>query len=517
MANNTEITIRVTAEGVKIVEGQVDKLASSTNRATKASQKHTQATQQQTQAQNQLNVSHQHYDRGMKGVAGATANGTKAFSKMRSELGGSSGLVAAYATIAANVFAATAAFGALQRAAQLQTLIDNLSEIGYRSGTDVRALGDRLKEATGNALSLDQALRTASFGLSAGFNTTQLEGLAEIGRKAASALGRDVGDAVDRLTRGVAKLEPEILDELGIVVRLDEATREYARSVGKTTAQLTAYEKQQAFANAVFEQGMEKYGELDTAVDGFTQLAASLRDLGQTVFGTLAESLGKIAEFLANNTVLLTAFIATMTGGIVRSAFPVFTQLAQRQATLAENSVIAADAQQKLADRDVEAGNRRIQVMDSLNTKGGQNLKRMLADTKATDTYAKSVTQLKRIITGRKVNFKSLEPEYAKETKELERQLVLMQRLAAQRAAQAKAMPVTDLNTDNTIDLYDRRKLANGNSDGSVIGKARVYSFNTANVPYENAASEWNLYLYDIQTYTSLELNEPLNGTECPE
>jgi hypothetical protein len=80
-----------------------------------------------------------------------------------------------------------------------------------------------------------------------------------------------------------------------------------------------------------------------------------------------------------------------------------------------------------------------------------------------------------------------------------------------------RGVPRTDLDTSNTIDLYNRRKLANGNNDGSLIGKARVYSFNSANVPYLNAASEWNLYLYDIQTYTTIELNEALNGTECPE
>ena len=57
------------------------------------------------------------YHRTQKGVAGATANSTKAFSKMQQGMGGSSGLVGAYATLAANVFAATAAFNALRQAA----------------------------------------------------------------------------------------------------------------------------------------------------------------------------------------------------------------------------------------------------------------------------------------------------------------------------------------------------------------------------------------------------------------
>ena len=36
------------------------------------------------------------------------------------------------------------------------------------------------------------------------------------------ALGRDVTDSFNRLVRGVTKAEPELLDELGIILRLDK-------------------------------------------------------------------------------------------------------------------------------------------------------------------------------------------------------------------------------------------------------------------------------------------------------
>ena len=51
------------------------------------------------------------------------------------------------------------------------------------------------------------------------------------------------------------KLEPELLDELGIMVRLDEATQEYAKGIGKTANALTSFEKRQAFMNAVLAEG----------------------------------------------------------------------------------------------------------------------------------------------------------------------------------------------------------------------------------------------------------------------
>ena len=51
-------------------------------------------------------------------------------------------------------------------------------------------------------------------------------------------------------------------------------------------------------------------------------------------------------------------------------------------------------------------------------------------------------------------------------------------------------------------------------SGGSVIGKARVYTFNLTDAAYSGAATQWDLYLYDIQTYTNLTFNRSVTGTE---
>ena len=69
-------------------------------------------------ALNQAGNTADNFKKKQKGVAGATSNGTKAFSKMTTGIQG--GLVPAYAEIAARVFALTAAFGVLSRKMQSQ-------------------------------------------------------------------------------------------------------------------------------------------------------------------------------------------------------------------------------------------------------------------------------------------------------------------------------------------------------------------------------------------------------------
>jgi len=54
--------------------------------------------------------------------------------------------------------------------------------------------------------------------------------------KVAAATGEDMGFMMDSLVRGVGRLSPMILDNLGIQVDLTEATEAYALSVGKELA-----------------------------------------------------------------------------------------------------------------------------------------------------------------------------------------------------------------------------------------------------------------------------------------
>ena len=50
----------------------------------------------------------------------------------------------------------------------------------------------------------------------------------------------------------------------------------------------------------------------------------------------------------------------------------------------------------------------------------------------------------------------------------------------------------------------------------TTIGKARVYTFNLTDAAYSDAATQWDLYLYDIQTYTELTFNRSVDSTEIP-
>ena len=71
--------------------------------------------------------------------------------------------------------------------------------------------------------------------------------------------------------------------------------------------------------------------------------------------------------------------------------------------------------------------------------------------------------------------------------------------------------------TTETVGLWNQRKSSNTAGTGTQIGEARVYSFSVSDAPYEGATTDWDLYLFDVQTYTSLTLNQAVTAGQAPE
>ena len=67
--------------------------------------------------------------------------------------------------------------------------------------------------------------------------------------------------------------------------------------------------------------------------------------------------------------------------------------------------------------------------------------------------------------------------------------------------------PVVGLDkADNICQLWSGR-LSGGSPTGEQIGEARPYQFSLEDAPYNNAATPWNLYLFDVQIFTKITVN----------
>ena len=300
-------------------------------------------------AQNKVGKATDNTNKKEKALYQQNLSSAKGFSKMNQTMGsGSSGLVGAYATLAANVFAATAAFNALRGAAQVQTLIEGFTFLGNAAGQTSMQVARGLRDITDGAISMEVALRSSAIAMTSGFDTEQIAELGEVARNASIALGRNMSDSIDRLFRGVAKLEPEILDELGIMVRLDTAVEKYAATLGKSGNELTNFERRQAFLNETLTQGALKYGALSNIeTNPYDRLSGAFADLTEKGLNLINKVLTPFLELLSKNQGALVGGLVLFASTILTTMIPALGQLAEKQVKVAATAAHMAAQEEK--------------------------------------------------------------------------------------------------------------------------------------------------------------------------
>jgi hypothetical protein len=274
-----------------------------------------------------------------RGTAGTTRASARDFAKQSEGL---SGLVRLYATYAANLYAAGAAYEALSRAMDTANMVKGLNQIGAASGTALGTLSRRLVEATDGAVSLREAMEATVKASSSGMSSEQIIRMGKAAQAASQALGIDMSDALSRITRGITKLEPELLDELGIFIKVGDVATQYAQKVGKSATAITDFEKRQAVANAVLAQAEQKFSAINIDTNPYTKLAATMHNLTQAGLELANKVLAPIANYLSQSPTALSIGMSAFIGLIVKQALPALAMYRESLIANTEASVKAS-------------------------------------------------------------------------------------------------------------------------------------------------------------------------------
>lgn len=249
--------------------------------------------------------------RAIGNTSGSARGATRDFAAM-AKVGG--GLPLLYAAIASNIFVLQSAFEQLKLGDQLNRLEKFGVIVGTQTGTPVQSLARSLQEAAGYAISFEEAMRQASSASAYGFDAEQLNKFGLVARRAAAVLGVDMTDALNRVIKGVSKQEIELLDELGVTIRLNDAYADYVKQLNAANTgityninSLTTFQKQQAYANAVIAESAKRFGYLDEVLRAtpWEQFAANADAALRTIQQAAAKYLGPVID--AINTVFYTS------------------------------------------------------------------------------------------------------------------------------------------------------------------------------------------------------------------
>lgn len=255
-----------------------------------------------------------------RGTAAANVRGgSRDFARQAQGMGG---LVHLYATFAANIWSVQAAYMALSSAFEQARMEKAAEAMSSTVGINMKGLAERIREVSGYAVDLKDALQFGALGTQAGLTTKQITGLITAAKGAANVLGRDVNDSINRMLRGTAKMEQEILDELGIFVRAKDAYKAYAKEQGYASEEaLTQTERVKAYAQAV-EKASEKYKQFAAVEDPFSKLGATIKDSGRDLLNIINTVITPFISSLAESGNLVQGLIVAGAAYLTKLAIP---------------------------------------------------------------------------------------------------------------------------------------------------------------------------------------------------
>jgi len=230
------------------------------------------------------------------------------------------GVIAAGVLVRDMVRGATAAFSeTIKLGASIETLTNSFNALTKDAGATSLTLAS-LRKATKGTISDVDLLTAANTALALGLPVDELDDLFRASMDVGHAMGLTTLQAVSDITRGMGRLSPLILDNLGIIVNTELAYENYAATLGKTVSAMTAAEKRTAFQTAALESLNKKAvvleGTTSDAAIAQERFGATIENL-KTSVGGLLTPLGAVAPILEAGMPLFGTFAAVLIPGLI--------------------------------------------------------------------------------------------------------------------------------------------------------------------------------------------------------
>ena len=187
---------------------------------------------------------------------------------------------------------------------QMIQVESGFKNLAYSAGMSSGMLG-KLQEATDGTVSSLDLMTQANNAMLLGVANSEEEmsEMFDIAQRLGAALGEETLFGVESLVTGMGRQSKLMLDNLGIMVDLETANRNYARSVGITGRELTDAEKKLAFNMATMDAARElvsKLGEEQlTTADRLDMLKASSINLAANLGEALTPAFDKTLDVLS--------------------------------------------------------------------------------------------------------------------------------------------------------------------------------------------------------------------------
>ncbi len=176
--------------------------------------------------------------------------------------------------------------------AKFRAQLKGIGGDGLKVQKELRDLQEGLNDSFSMASLVSAKAKIKAFNLDLKFTPTILKNI----QSRAMLMGIDTSYALESVTTGISRQSNKWLDNIGIIVKSDQAYLKMANSLGKTTKELTAQEKQTAFTNAAIEAMSGRAAEVPAVTLAAQQAQARWADAWAHLNDAFAETLPLLAS-----------------------------------------------------------------------------------------------------------------------------------------------------------------------------------------------------------------------------
>ena len=186
---------------------------------------------------------------------------------------------------------------------------------------------EKLKKATDGTMNSMELMTQANNAMLLGIadSEDQLANMFDVAQRLAQALGKDAAFGVESLTTGLGRQSKLMLDNLGIMVKTEEAYEQYANDLGITVEQLTDQQRKQAFVNAAMNEAISLVSALGeeqlTTADAINQMKTAIGDAAVAIGDLLSPVVKAVAKSIKS-------FVESMNANRIKSFGVAFGGLA---------------------------------------------------------------------------------------------------------------------------------------------------------------------------------------------
>ena len=191
---------------------------------------------------------------------------------------------------------------AVKQAVQLEPVKKSFDQLTASVWQNSKQMLSALKDASKGAVGEYDLMLSANRAMKLGVaeNTEDMTDLMKISRLYGQQMWQDVTQSFNDIVAWLWRWSPKILDNIWIIIDSEKAYEDYAKTLWKSSKELTNAEKTQALVNATlveWRKALEEYGEpLPTMAERLQALKNSFQEMATRIGEALIPVLEKVLE-----------------------------------------------------------------------------------------------------------------------------------------------------------------------------------------------------------------------------